>query len=117
MKEGLNQISDSNEVGPSGLLIEKVQFRPGKEATSIKPNDRDRSSDALIKSNTSNPQALVKGKKGIAQSRASSSIQSNIVEGAKVFGLPLLITSQERSLHEGEEGSDGKQQSGTPTQF
>ena len=73
MKEGLNQINDSNEVGPSGLLIEKVQFRPGKEATSIKPNDRDRSFDALIKPNTSNPQASVKGNR-----EDTKSLQFNI---------------------------------------
>lgn len=64
VKDGLKQVNESNEAGPSALQIENVPFRPGKEVTSFKANDRDRPSNARLKPNMSNPQASVKGKKG-----------------------------------------------------
>lgn len=48
VKDGLKQVNESNEAGPSALQIENVPFRPGKEVTSFKANDRDRPSNARL---------------------------------------------------------------------
>ena len=107
VNDGLHAFNVSNGTSPSDLIIEKAPFRLGKVATSSKPNDKDQLSGSFIKPNTSNLQASIKGKKGIAQGKASHSNPTNAVEGAISF----------RSSHEGEIGNDGKQHSAAATQF
>ena len=111
MKEGPKQVNESNEASLSALHFEKVYFRPGNMVNSFKPNDR----DAFIKPITSNPQASIKVKKGIARNRASHFIRAYASEEEIKASPPLLLNALGRNPHEEEIGSVGKL-TGSPSQ-
>ena len=96
MKEGPKPVYESNEAGPSTLHFE----------ISLKPNDK----EAVIKPIKPNPQASVKGKKGLARNRAfqspSHSIRASADEEESRAGLPLVRNALGRNPREEELGSE-----------
>lgn len=73
------------EASPKALQLEKPKFRPRSESVTTKPNQ----------------QALVKGKKVIAQNKAALSFSLDAAKGAKSNLHSLPLTSHELKFHEG----------------
>nr|POE45147.1 hypothetical protein CFP56_28441 [Quercus suber] len=92
------------EEGPSTLQIEKIQFKPGKVLNSFKPNGR----EAIKKPITSNQQASVKGKMGIARNRATHSIRASTGKDDSKDDSPLSLNALGSNPHDDELGSKEK---------